>query len=158
MIALFANIAFAFIWLMLSTNLTITTFILGYLIGFGLITFFSKIIGGKVYVRRTLGFVQFLILFSGQFIKANLEVARLVLVVSRSKYSANFVDYSIDDMTFKEALFLSHCITLTPGTITALFDWDRKYIRIHVLDFSHPSIIKTDIDIKLKQAIWKFSR
>ena len=158
MIALVANLALAFLWLMLSQQPTFTSFIIGYLIGFGLIALFSKVFGGKMYVRRTLGFARFLILFSGQFIKANLEVARLVLVVPRSKFNSGFVDYSIDDMTFAEALFLSHCITLTPGTITALFDWDRKLLRIHVLDFSDPFVIRKDVDQKLKQTIWKFSR
>jgi multicomponent Na+:H+ antiporter subunit E len=158
MIALITNIALAVLWLMLSQQPTFTSFILGYLIVFGLIALFSKVFGGKQYVRRTLGFAQFLILFSGQFIKANLEVARLVLFVPRSKYNSGFIDYSIDDMTFGEALLLSHCITLTPGTITALFDWNRKLLRIHILDFSDSLVIQKDIDQKLKQVIWKFSR
>ena len=158
MIALFANIALAVLWLLLSRQPTFTAFIIGYLIGFGLIALFSRVFGGKQYVRRTLGFARFLVLFTGQFIKANLEVARLVLLVPTSKFNAGFVDYSIDDMTFGEALFLTHCITLTPGTVTALFDWDRKLLRIHVLDFSDPCVIRKNVDQKLKQAIWKFSR
>ena len=158
MIALITNIAFAVLWLMLSQQPSFTSFILGYLVGFGLIALFSNVFGGKRYVRRTLGFARFLIRFSGQFIKANLDVARLVLLVPSSKFNSGFVEYSIDDMTFGEALLLSHCITLTPGTITALFDWKRKLLRIHVLDFSDRFVIQKEVDQKLKQAIWKFSR
>ena len=109
-------------------------------------------------IQRFFYFISFLILFLEQFIKANLEVARLVLFVPRGKITSGFVDYSIKGMTFKEALFLSYCITLTPGTITALFDWEGKNLRIHVLEFTDSLTVEKYVDQKLNQAIWKFSR
>jgi multisubunit Na+/H+ antiporter MnhE subunit len=157
-IALVVNIAIAVLWVILSHTPTFTSFVVGYLIGFGLIAIFSRVLGGKQYVRRALGFVRFLVLFFGQFVKANLEVAGIVLFVPRKNLSSGFIDYTIDDMTFSEALFLSHCITLTPGTITALFDWEKRHLRIHVLNYSNPSVIKKNIDQKLKRTIWMFSR
>lgn len=158
MTTLIVNILLAILWMVLSQQMTVTSFMLGYLIGFLLIALFSKFFYGKAYIKRTLGFVQFLIVFLGQFIKANLEVARLVIFVPRSRLTSGFFDYTIDDMTFSEALLLSHCITLTPGTITALFDWDSRRLRIHVLDYSDPFVVRKSIDQNLKQAIWKFSR
>jgi multicomponent K+:H+ antiporter subunit E len=109
-------------------------------------------------IRRFFYFMSFLIFFLGEFIKANLEVARLVLFVPRSTITSAFVNYSIEGMTFREALFLSYCITLTPGTIIALFDWEGRLLRIHVLDFTDSVTVEKYVDQKIKQAIWKFSR
>lgn len=158
MIALIANFLLAIIWLMLSQEPTIATFIIGYLISFALIALFSKVLGGRAYVRRTSYFLRFLLLFSREFIIANLQVAWLVLAVPKHKFRSGFVNYSIAHMTFNEALLLSHCITLTPGTITTAFDWDNQLIRVHILDFSTSTTFHENTDQKFKHAIWKFSR
>jgi len=109
-------------------------------------------------LRRIWGFVRFLLHFFWLFLKANLEVARLVLFVPRSRYNPGFLDYSIEEMTFKEALLLSHCITLTPGTITVLLDREQSLLRIHVLNFIDPAAVRGDIDKNLKEGIWRFTR
>lgn len=158
MIALIVNIILAILWVVLVGKPTFVVFLFGYVVGFGLIAIFSSVIGGKHYVRRALGAVCFLARFLVLFIKANFEVARLILFIPNKNIRSNFVDYEIRDMTFGEALLLSQCITLTPGTITADFDWKKRLIRIHVLDLTGDEEVRKHIDQTLKQEIWRFSR
>lgn len=109
-------------------------------------------------LRRALSAVYFLFHFLGLFLKANLEVAKLVLFVPNQRIISGFIDYDLQEMRYGEAILLSQCITLTPGTISAVFDWERKRLRIHVLDLVNPEDVKRDIDRNLKQEIWKFTR
>ncbi|MFV0339707.1 MAG: Na+/H+ antiporter subunit E [Parachlamydiaceae bacterium] len=158
MIAFVVNIILAIFWVILAEQPTFAFLLLGYLIGFGLIAVFSNVIGGKHYVQRVLGVLYFLSHFFVLFIKANLEVAKLVLFVPNKKIRSKFVDYEIEDMTLGEALLLSYCITLTPGTIIADFDWKRRWMRIHVLDHVSDKHVKEHISQTLKKEIWKFTR
>lgn len=158
MIGLLINIIFALLFAINSEENSINSLVVGYILGFGMIFTASYLFLGKKYLAKYFGSIQFLALFFVQFIKANIEVAILILFVSKYKIRSGFVDYSIEDLTLNEALILSHCITLTPGTISAKFNWDQKIIQIHVLDFSDSETIQKELDQKIKRAIWKFSR
>jgi multisubunit Na+/H+ antiporter MnhE subunit len=109
-------------------------------------------------MRRLMGLISFIFLFFYLIIKANLNVAKLVLFVPNNKTHPGFLKYSIQDLTFFEVLLLSQCITLTPGTITTKLDWENKSLTIHVLDLVSPQDVIEEIEKKLKEKILEFTR
>ncbi len=158
MIGLAVNIILAFLWVQMTQWFTWSAFLFGFLFGLGLELLFMSAFGKKRILHQYYGFIRFLVLFFIQYIKANLEVARLVLFIPTSKFHSGFLNYSIDDMTYAEALLLSHCITLTPGTITALFNWEEKFIRVHVLDYTDSREVESNLNQSVKPLIWGFTR
>lgn len=152
------NLALAALWLMLSKAPSLTDFFIGYAIGFLLVALFSKLIGGSGYTRRTLGFLRFLALFLLEFLKANINVAYLVLFVPNSKITPAFFDYDVQELTKGEALFLAQCITLTPGTITVDYDEEKRRLKIHCLDYSDPSSVRDSITERLLKPMLRFTR
>jgi len=107
---------------------------------------------------RSIEFFRFLALFLLAFIKANLSVAWLVLFVPNSKLKPALFSYDVSDMTRKEILILSQCITLTPGTITVEVADDNQSLLVHCLDFRKPEETSEGITQTLKKPIKRFMR
>jgi len=92
------------------------------------------------------------------FIKANLLVTWLILFVPRSQITPELFSYDVSGMTKGEILILTHCITLTPGTITVAVDEEKDALLIHCLDYSDPAKTEASITRLLKGSIMRFTR
>ncbi len=109
-------------------------------------------------VTRIAYFFWFLVVFLIAFIQANIAVAYIVLFVPNSKLSPSLFDYDVSDMTSSEILLFTQCLTLTPGTVTVDISSDRKWIRVHCLDYREPQKVKAAISKQLKTPILRFMR
>jgi multicomponent Na+:H+ antiporter subunit E len=158
MIALGLNLTIAIMWLLLSTKPSSVVFGVGYLIGFALVAAFRTIIGGENYVRRTLAFLVFLLVFTREFLVANVKVAGTVLFRSREALRPNFITYDVTGLSRAEILLLSYCISLTPGTTTVDVVPDFNTLILHALDADQPDRTRAEIDRTLKQSILAFTR
>jgi multicomponent Na+:H+ antiporter subunit E len=158
MIALGLNLTIAVIWLLLSQAPTAGGFAVGYAIGFALVAAFRGVIGGETYIRRSLAFVTFLIVFTREFLVANIKVAGTVLFRSREALHPNFITYDVTGLTRPEILLLSYCISLTPGTTTVDVTPDFNTLVLHALDADQPDQARAEIDRTLKRSILAFTR
>jgi multicomponent Na+:H+ antiporter subunit E len=158
MIALSLNLTIAVMWLLLSQSPSGAVFVVGYAIGFVLVAAFRGIIGGETYVRRSVAFVTFLLVFTREFLVANVKVAGTVLFRSREALQPNFITYDVTGLTRPEIVLLSYCISLTPGTTTVDVTPDFKTLVLHALDADQPDQARAEIDRTLKRSILAFTR
>lgn len=158
MIALGLNLMIAVMWLLLNQTPTAVGFAVGYGIGFTLVAAFRSLIGGENYVRRSLAFVLFLLVFTREFLVANVKVASTVLFRSREALHPNFISYDVTGLTRPEILLLSYCISLTPGTTTVDVAPDFNTLILHALDADQPDHARAEIDRTLKRSILAFTR
>jgi multisubunit Na+/H+ antiporter MnhE subunit len=157
--ALALNLVIATIWLLLGKPPQTSDFVIGFLLGYGLIALFHALIpGGRAYIRRTLAFIRFAGLFTWQLIAANFSVAAAVLFRSRRSLAPNYVTYDISGLRPAEILLLSYCITLTPGTVSIRVTDDERTLIVHALDAADPAAIRAALDKELKQPILAFTR
>ncbi len=159
MTALAINLVLATLWLLLSRQPSTADFVIGYLLGYGLIALFRPLLpGGPDYIRRSLALVRFAGLFAWQFLIANLSVAATVLFRSRERLSPNYVTYDISALRPGEILLLSYCITLTPGTVSIRVSDDARTLILHALDAEDPAAIRASLDRDLVAPILAFTR
>lgn len=156
--ALALNVLIAVIWLLLSSKPSLATFALGYALGLILLAVFRGVLPEQRYLPRLAGFLHFLVLFGGQFVGANLQMARLVLFRRRDALEPNLITLDVADLKPWEILLLSHCITLTPGTSTVQVSPDYRTLLIHALDAARPDEVRQQINRTLRTAILRFTR
>lgn len=153
------NLVIATIWLLLSREPSTAVFVIGYVVGYGLIALFRSLVpGGPAYIRRSVALVRFAFFFAWQFLVANFSVAAVVLLRPRDRLAPNYLTYDTSGLTPGEILLLCYCITLTPGTVSIRVSEDRKTLVIHALDAADPEAIRASILRDLQQPIQAFTR
>lgn len=152
------NLLLATVWLLLSRDPDPAVFTIGMLMGFGLLAAFPDLMGSRAYVRRTLAALRFLLVFSREFLVANLSVARLVLFRRREDLHPNFITYDTTGMRSGEILLLSYCVSLTPGSTSVEISDDFRTLVIHALDADDPAAVRQSLDQGLRRAILAFTR
>ncbi|TRL64574.1 Na+/H+ antiporter subunit E [Staphylococcus hominis] len=129
------NIILAIIWMFLSGSYTFNNFLLGFLIGIGLVYLFKKVLPGSLYLKRVYKVIKLIVVFFIELMKANIDVSKIVLQ-PRLKNQPGFFIYHTDLKHDWQIVLLSNLITLTPGTVVLGISDDRTKIYIHSIDFS----------------------
>ncbi|SCY49850.1 Na+/H+ antiporter subunit E [Alkaliphilus peptidifermentans] len=122
-------------WLILSPALTVETIIIGFVICWGVVLFSKDIIFSEdetsLYSLRGLkNFFMFLITLVVEIIKANIDVAKIVLSPSLP-ITPCFVKIPNTVKKDTNKVLLANAITLTPGTLTV--DLTEEGYVIHAL-------------------------
>ena len=129
------NIILAIIWMFLSGSYTFNNFLLGFLIGIGLVYLFKKVLPGSFYLKRVYKVIKLIVVFFIELMKANIDVSKIVLQ-PRLKNQPGFFIYHTDLKHDWQIVLLSNLITLTPGTVVLGISDDRTKIYINSIDFS----------------------
>lgn len=152
------NLAIAAIWLLLQSELTLSGFFLGFVLGFGLIALFREVLHSHDYVRRMVAGVRFAGVFTQAFLLSSFQVLRISLFSSMRSLNPRIITYDIEGLTKLETLLLSHAISLTPGTTTVAIGAGFRYLILHVLEADNPDEVRDSIDRTLKRGILAFTR
>ncbi len=152
------NLGVALIWLFLSSQTTLATFIIGWLLGFALLWLFQNIFRSGDYIRRSFGFLRFFLIFSREFIKSNLIIAWAALARRRKDIHPDFITYDVAGLSPLETFLLAQCVTLTPGTTAVDLVGGDNILIIHAFDGQDPDAVREQIDRTLRRAILAFTR
>ncbi len=152
------NLLIAAIWLLLSAEPSVPVFALGCLMGFALLAAFHRVLGSGDYVRRVFALGRFALVFTWEFLAANVNVVRTVLFQSRATLDPNFMTYDVAGLKPFEILLLSYCISLTPGSTTVKVSDDFQTLVLHTLDLDDPPAVRARLDRVLKHGILSFTR
>ncbi len=96
--------------------------------------------------------------FGWEFLRACFEVAGVVLLTPTRRLRPGFLVYPAGELTRLEALLLSYCITLTPGTTTADYDPERGHMIVHSLGIQSDEQVRDGIKRRLHDPIMAFTR
>jgi multicomponent Na+:H+ antiporter subunit E len=152
------NLVIAVTWLLLQVRASFPGFVVGFLIGFGLIRLFPGVLDSRDYTRRTIALAQFVMIFSKQFITACTQLLRIILFVPSRFLRPRVITYNIAGLSRFESLLLAHCITLTPGSSAVGISEDLDTLILHVLDTDDPDALRDEIDRTLKRGILAMTR
>jgi len=126
------NLALATVFVALTGSVTFFDFVVGFIIGLGIVSLLSNAAGDGGYLRRIWGLLKFLVYFMYILIKANLEVAREIVTPGFSM-QPRFMEYGVAGLTDVEVTTLANAITLTPGTLSADLSDDGETLMIHAM-------------------------
>lgn len=152
------NLVIAVMWLLLSGHPGVTTFFTGFAVGIGLLALFQPVLPKERYFGRVVGAVRFALVFLREFLLANVDLLRTVLLHSRKSLDPNLITVDVRGLTRAEILLLSYCISLTPGSVTVQIEPDFQTILVHALNGRDPWQVRRQINDTFRQAILRFSR
>jgi len=153
------NLMIAAIWLLLQDHRpTFATFVIGYLIGYGLILLFREALDSREYTRRVTAVIAFAGVFLHAFAVASVGLLRVVLATPLSRLSPRFITYSVAGMKPYEIVILSYLINLTPGSSVVEISGDHQTLLLHILDTKDPDAVRDEIDHTLKRALLALTR
>lgn len=127
------NFFIAVVWMFLSSSLTITTFVIGYIIGIILLLMMRRFFPNRLYFEWLWAAIKLTFLFLKELTLSNIAVLRLV-IKPKLDIQPRFFAMPTDLKEDWEITLLSSLITLTPGTIVVHVSDDQKILYIHSID------------------------
>ncbi|HEY0944881.1 MAG TPA: Na+/H+ antiporter subunit E [Opitutaceae bacterium] len=156
--AFLLNLVVAAIWVLLQAETTFFAFATGLGLGFAMLALFRDVLGSRDYVRRVLAAAAFLLLFTKEFLTSCWQLIGAILWTPADQLCPRIITYDISGLSRVEALLLSHCISLTPGTTTVDISPDLKRFTLHVLACRDPEAVRATLDRTLRRGILAFTR
>ncbi|MEO2054384.1 MAG: Na+/H+ antiporter subunit E [Nitrospira sp.] len=164
---LFLNILLAFIWCLLQENLKLHEFLIGALLGYGVIRLLKPVLedgnaagrvpkpflGLKGYFRIFLHTLRYIFVFLYEVIKANLQVVKIVLS-PKLNITPGIIAYKMDVESDAGITLLANSITLTPGTLTVDLSKDKKTLYIHALHIEDARVL----ELSIKNSLERYSK
>ena len=151
------NLFLAFLWMFLSSNYSLSRFIIGYLLGLLAILAMRRFFKNRLYIDRVWAIIKLVLLFIKELILANISVLVLVLKPKLQMQPA-FFKYNTELTQEWEITLLSNLITLTPGTVVVHVSDDSKSLFIHVIDSNDIDETIDSIRNSFEKAILEVSR
>lgn len=131
--AFLLNILLALAWVALTGQFTLINFAFGFALSYAMLWLAQRVTGPSPYFGKARQVVSFALFFIWQVIKANLQVAYIVLS-PRYHLHPGVVAVPLDARSDAEITLLANLITLTPGTLSIDVSADRKVLYIHAMD------------------------
>jgi len=129
---LLVNIMFAFIWMLLQSDLHLSRFFEGFVVGFIFLWLTRKTIDPTDYFEKIFKVVGFILFFIKEVIKSNMIVAYDIITPGYYMKPA-ILAVPLDCKTDVEITLFANLITLTPGTWSIDVSSDRTVLYIHAM-------------------------
>ncbi len=129
---LLVNIMFAFIWMLLQSDLHLSRFFEGFAVGFIFLWLTRKTIEPTDYFVKIFKVIGFILFFIKEVIKSNLIVAYDIITPGHYMKPA-ILAIPLDCKTDVEITLFANLITLTPGTWSIDVSTDKKVLYIHAM-------------------------
>jgi multicomponent K+:H+ antiporter subunit E len=126
-------------WLLINNTLFIGHILLALVLAW-LLPFAFLQGDASVPLRRPLTFARLMVIVLYDIVVSNIQVARLILG-REARIRPQFVWIPLDLQSDAGKLWLAGIITMTPGTVSALFSDDRTHLLIHTLDVDDPKAL-----------------
>ncbi|WP_432360216.1 Na+/H+ antiporter subunit E [Sporosarcina sp. UB5] len=154
---LLLNVFIAVVWMFMSSSLSATTFIIGYLIGLILIIITRRFFNSRLYIWRLWAAFKLTLLFFKELTMSNISVLMLVI---RPKLKLQPMIFALPTELKHdwEITLLSSLITLTPGTVVLHVSDDQRTLYIHAIDVSDVDEAIDSIKNSFEKAIMEVSR
>ncbi|NLN86654.1 MAG: Na+/H+ antiporter subunit E [Syntrophomonadaceae bacterium] len=141
---LLLNLFIAFLWMLLNDSWSGSAFMVGYLVGLGLIFMMRRFLPDSLYVKRAWALVKLLGLFTKELFFSSILVIRQVLS-PRMDFSPGIFSLRTSLQGDWEITLLSLLITLTPGSVVMEIGEDGRCLYIHAMDIpeGQRTLVKT---------------
>lgn len=151
------NVFIAVVWMFMSSSLTATTFIIGFLIGLGLLFVTRRFFTSRLYIWRLWAAFKLVLLFFKELTLSNISVLMLII---RPKLNIRPSIFALPTELEHdwEITLLASLITLTPGTLVLHVSSDQRTLYIHAIDVEDVDEAIDSIKNSFEKAILEVSR
>ena len=135
-------------------NFTLTFLVLGLVVPVATGPFWPD----RPRVGRPLKIVEYTLVVLYDIVVANLQVARLILMVPSDRLRSRYVTIPLE-LTSPEAItVLAGTITMTPGTLSAELAADGRALLVHGLDVPDPEALVAEIKSRYEARLLEIFR
>lgn len=152
------NFFLAITWMTLQRSFTFSDFVVGFALGFAIITLTQVALREQVvetvhfqrpqdigyYPTRVWKLLSFATFATWSILKANVDVARIVLR-PRLNISPGIIAIPLEVRSETGITVLANLITLTPGTVTMDVSANRDTLYVHCIDIQDADALRDDI-------------
>jgi multicomponent Na+:H+ antiporter subunit E len=132
------NIVLAVVWAALMASFTLTSLLVGYVLGFGALWLAQPLFDQpQSYFRRVWRILRLTGFFLYELVVSSLRVAWDVITPSHQSNPA-IVEMPLDVESDLEILLVTNLISLTPGTLSLDVTPDRKTLIVHAMFADDP--------------------
>ncbi|AUD13519.1 MULTISPECIES: Na+/H+ antiporter subunit E [unclassified Planococcus (in: firmicutes)] len=151
------NFFLALVWMFMTVSFTPSGFVIGFLIGLGIIVLMRRFFSKRLYILRVWALISLFLLFLRELFMSSIQVLSIVIRPKMNIKPAIFeMETELSDDW--QITLLSALITLTPGTLVIGISEDQKRLYIHALDFEDIDSAVSSIKNTFERAILEVSR
>jgi multicomponent Na+:H+ antiporter subunit E len=126
------NLLLALVWAVAAGELTVANLLLGFVLGFLVLTFTRRSLGAENYGSKVTGLIALMVIFLWELTVATIRVAYDV-VTPRHHMRPAVLAVPLDIKSDGEIALLANLITLTPGTLSLDISEDRRVLYVHTM-------------------------
>jgi multicomponent Na+:H+ antiporter subunit E len=152
------HIGIAIIWMFLNPQRDLPSFMIGLILGWGLLVVFRPLLPEDRYLKRSSGLFGWIWAFFKALILSQIRVAQVILFPNKHPIHPGFLEFPIKDLSDIEILMLSHSISLTPGTTSVEVDQKQQVLLIHALEAGNPEETFKEIEDTLLKPLLALTR
>lgn len=151
------NFFLALVWMFMTVSFTPSGFVIGFLIGLGIIILMRRFFSKRLYILRVWALISLFLLFLRELFMSSIQVLSIVIRPNMNIKPAIF-EMETELSNDWQVTLLSALITLTPGTLVIGISEDQKRLYIHALDFEDIDSAVSSIKNTFERAILEVSR
>lgn len=151
------NFFLALVWMFMTVSFTPSGFIIGFLVGLGIIILMRRFFSKRLYILRVWALISLFLLFLRELFMSSIQVLAIVIRPNMNIKPAIF-EMETELNNDWQVTLLSALITLTPGTLVIGISEDQKRLYIHALDFEDIDSAVSSIKNTFERAILEVSR
>lgn len=140
------------VWLLLNNTLFIGHVLLAVALAWGIPLVTLGRDAPPMSMRKPRVFARLMAIVLWDIVVSNVQVARRVLG-PESAINPQFLWVPVALESDLGRLWLAGIITMTPGTVSALFSDDRKYLLVHTFDVDEPTHVVSGIKQRYEQPL-----
>ncbi len=150
-------LALTITWMALQSSFSLPDLVVGLIVSYAIATLASRFLSmpfinrgltraeGGGYGRRALRWISFIGFALWSILKANVDMARIVLFRRNEEIRPGIIAIPLDVKSDAGITLLANLITLTPGTVSLDVATDRRTIYIHCIDVHDADEVRNDI-------------
>ena len=151
------NLILAFVWAVLNGGIGLSSLVVGFVIGYGVIYVLQPLFEKNRYCTMMFDGLLLVLFFIYELIVSSLKVAWDVLTpVQRSKPA--LVAVPLEAKTNAEITVLANLVSLTPGSLSVDISEDRKYLLVHAMFVDDPDAFRAEIKNGMEKRVLEAMR
>ncbi|MGE7092411.1 Na+/H+ antiporter subunit E [Lysinibacillus sp. NPDC048646] len=153
------NLFIATLWLLLQDEITpqFTTFLMGFIVGVGILYAMHRFYGTQFYLRRVFSIIKLLWLFNWELLLSSYSVLRQI-TTPKLNITPGIFTYKTELKGDWEVTALALLLTLTPGSVVMEVSEEGDLFYIHAMDMEQSKDAVIRSIGKFEQAIMEVTR
>ena len=152
------SVTLLLVWVALANEVSAGSIALGLVLGLVVPVATGPFWPDRPRVGRPLKIVEYTLVVLYDIVVANLQVARLILMVPSDRLRSRYVAIPLE-LTSPEAItVLAGTITMTPGTLSAELAADGRALLVHGLDVPDPEALVAEIKSRYEARLLEIFR